>query len=99
MEQRPHPDHDRRVIRRALAGLLLAFPSLPLFAFEPWGKWAGATGFLAGVGVLLGAPVNRCRCPGCGRLLRRGLDASAFRCDGCGVAWTTRCYGGSNWES
>lgn len=99
MEQRPHPDHDRRVLRRELAGLLVAFPSLPLFAVEPWGAWVGAVGFLTGAGVLLSIPVNGCRCPSCGRVLRRALDAAAFRCGGCGVTWTTRCYGGGNSEA
>jgi hypothetical protein len=98
VERRPNPEHDRRVLRRVLLGLVLAFPSLALSMFEPWGQWAGVTGFLVGVAVVVSAPVNLCPCPVCRRELRRCPDATTFRCVPCGVTWVTRCYGRSCWS-
>jgi hypothetical protein len=102
MEQSPHPEHERHIHRRTTVGWLLCFPSLALLAFDlfaPWGKWVGVTGLLAVVVIFLSASaqVNRCRCPTCGRELRRSTDENPFTCEPCGVAWTTPCYRGKDW--
>jgi hypothetical protein len=85
-------------MRRAIGSWLLAVLAVPLFAFEGWGQWAGAVGFLTAVGLLVLTPVNRCRCPSCGRPLARGKDTTEFPCEACGIVWETRCFGGSCWE-
>ena len=96
MERLPHPDHDRRTLRRSLAGFLLALLAVPLTALGWWGACAGFVGFLAGVGVIYSARINRCRCPRCGRELARADNTTAFECRACEVVWVTRCYGSTD---
>ena len=101
MEQRPHAGHPQLIRRWTNVGWLLFIPSVGLLAtdlFAPWGKWVGVAGLLAVVAVfgLAAARANRCQCPGCGRGLRRRSVKEEFRCEPCGVAWTTPNYRGED---
>jgi hypothetical protein len=104
MELRPHPSHDRDGLRRMIAGFaLIVLAALGCCAAQAsgageWLKWFGGAGMLAGFGIILRTPVNICRCPSCGELLRRGHDNTEFPCQRCGVIWVTRSYGWNRFE-
>ena len=105
MDRRPHPDHDRRLNRRMAAGLVVVALAwgLPLGLYFLAGRedqwvWGVALGCMAlAVAVMTTFPINRTRCPTCGRRLTRQKDSAEFVCERCRVVWTTRSYGGTIW--
>ena len=104
MERRPHPNHDRTTLRRALTGFaisLLAFLG-GVIAREcgagEWIKWPVLAGVFAGFVYIFRIPVNRCACPACGAPLVRLPEGTEFTCTQCAIIWVTRSWGRNVFE-
>jgi hypothetical protein len=98
MDRQPHPSHDRTTLVRVLslgAAALLALGVAALvghFGLR-WLEPIGLIGFLAAVGWLSLTKANTCRCPACGRELRRPPESTEFVCGPCRRVWVTRGFG------
>lgn len=100
VDRRPHPTFDRVSTRWVLAGAAVAvglpwatLGLLPPLVGAGWAGCATAAVFVAGLGLILAAPVNRYPCPTCGAVLVRGAYTREFACGACDVSWTTRGAG------
>jgi hypothetical protein len=84
-------------------GVMAVCWGLPLLLYffvgmeEEWVLGIGVVGLALAALAMAAIPINRCRCPTCGRRLSRPAAASEFACEQCRVVWTTRSYGGTIW--